>query len=216
MTSTAIANGSPRDWESGGGFRCANGGCDRAKAARWVKAEQEPAAARSPARTCADCSASETPLWRGGPEGPKFFFLLGAYRSNSQSAIVSSSDRDLITLQIQPYKLLKMLGCFRQSLCNACGIKYRKRKKALEPAARGNPNRPTRSGGQMREAPCPEELKKRQRSKQERMLKLLLMQHEKRRGRSEEVKSATAEHGEDVEEAALLLMSLSSGLSLHS
>ncbi|XP_042380849.1 GATA transcription factor 16-like isoform X2 [Zingiber officinale] len=173
MTSTAIANGSPRDWESGGGFRCANGGCDRAKAARWVKAEQEPAAARSPARTCADCSASETPLWRGGPEGPK-------------------------------------------SLCNACGIKYRKRKKALEPAARGNPNRPTRSGGQMREAPCPEELKKRQRSKQERMLKLLLMQHEKRRGRSEEVKSATAEHGEDVEEAALLLMSLSSGLSLHS
>ncbi|GKU86929.1 hypothetical protein SLEP1_g1392 [Rubroshorea leprosula] len=39
-------------------------------------------------RSCVDCHTTRTPLWRGGPAGPK-------------------------------------------SLCNACGIKYRKRKKAL-------------------------------------------------------------------------------------
>ncbi|XP_077218696.1 GATA transcription factor 15-like isoform X1 [Tasmannia lanceolata] len=39
-------------------------------------------------RTCADCQTTKTPLWRGGPTGPK-------------------------------------------SLCNACGIRYRKRRRAL-------------------------------------------------------------------------------------
>lgn len=68
----------------------------------------------------------------------------------------------------------------------------------------------------MREALRSEELKKRQRSKQERVLKLLFLQHEKQRGRREEVENATEEHGGDVEAAALLLMSLSSGLSLDS
>lgn len=40
------------------------------------------------AKTCADCGTTKTPLWRGGPAGPK-------------------------------------------SLCNACGIRSRKRKRAL-------------------------------------------------------------------------------------
>ncbi|KAG9459514.1 hypothetical protein H6P81_004022 [Aristolochia fimbriata] len=39
-------------------------------------------------KTCADCNTTKTPLWRGGPAGPK-------------------------------------------SLCNACGIRYRKRRRAL-------------------------------------------------------------------------------------
>ncbi|KAE9602570.1 hypothetical protein Lal_00049788 [Lupinus albus] len=39
-------------------------------------------------KTCADCGTSKTPLWRGGPAGPK-------------------------------------------SLCNACGIRSRKRKRAI-------------------------------------------------------------------------------------
>ncbi|XP_054807456.1 GATA transcription factor 15 [Prosopis cineraria] len=42
----------------------------------------------SPKKTCADCGTSKTPLWRGGPAGPK-------------------------------------------SLCNACGIKSRKKKRAI-------------------------------------------------------------------------------------
>ncbi|BFG43466.1 hypothetical protein CerSpe_297400 [Prunus speciosa] len=41
-----------------------------------------------PSKSCTDCHTTTTPLWRGGPAGPR-------------------------------------------TLCNACGIKYRKRKRAL-------------------------------------------------------------------------------------
>ncbi|KAK7303953.1 hypothetical protein RJT34_14895 [Clitoria ternatea] len=46
-------------------------------------------------RVCADCHTTKTPLWRGGPKGPK-------------------------------------------SLCNACGIRQRKARRALEAAASAN------------------------------------------------------------------------------
>ncbi|CAK7340582.1 unnamed protein product [Dovyalis caffra] len=46
-------------------------------------------------RACTDCKTTKTPLWRGGPAGPKTFSL------------------DLI------------------SLCNACGIRYRKKRTAV-------------------------------------------------------------------------------------
>ncbi|KAL1372434.1 hypothetical protein HN51_002590 [Arachis hypogaea] len=56
------------------------------------------AAGKSPTteqkKTCADCGTSKTPLWRGGPAGPK-------------------------------------------SLCNACGIRSRKKKRAILGIARG-------------------------------------------------------------------------------
>ncbi|MED6206086.1 hypothetical protein PIB30_023781 [Stylosanthes scabra] len=56
------------------------------------------AAAKSPTteqkKTCADCGTSKTPLWRGGPAGPK-------------------------------------------SLCNACGIRSRKKKRAILGITRG-------------------------------------------------------------------------------
>ncbi|URD86898.1 hypothetical protein MUK42_27605 [Musa troglodytarum] len=45
-------------------------------------------------RVCSICKTTKTPLWRGGPRGPK-------------------------------------------SLCNACGIRQRKARRAMEPAARG-------------------------------------------------------------------------------
>ncbi|KAL1334888.1 hypothetical protein HN51_063840 [Arachis hypogaea] len=45
-------------------------------------------------KTCADCGTSKTPLWRGGPAGPK-------------------------------------------SLCNACGIRSRKKKRAILGITRG-------------------------------------------------------------------------------
>lgn len=47
-----------------------------------------PVTSQSNAKTCADCGTTKTPLWRGGPAGPK-------------------------------------------SLCNACGIKSRKKRRAL-------------------------------------------------------------------------------------
>ncbi|XP_028788680.1 GATA transcription factor 16 [Neltuma alba] len=49
---------------------------------------EESPAMNEPKKTCADCGTSKTPLWRGGPAGPK-------------------------------------------SLCNACGIKSRKKKRAI-------------------------------------------------------------------------------------
>ncbi|KAF7830470.1 putative GATA transcription factor 22 [Senna tora] len=48
-------------------------------------------------RVCADCNTTTTPLWRGGPKGPK-------------------------------------------SLCNACGIRQRKARRALMAEGGGNPN----------------------------------------------------------------------------
>ncbi|CAN4105958.1 unnamed protein product [Withania somnifera] len=47
-----------------------------------------PVTSQSNVKTCADCGTTKTPLWRGGPAGPK-------------------------------------------SLCNACGIKSRKKRRAL-------------------------------------------------------------------------------------
>lgn len=46
-------------------------------------------------KTCADCGTSKTPLWRGGPAGPK-------------------------------------------SLCNACGIRSRKKKRAILGVSKGS------------------------------------------------------------------------------
>ncbi|CAB4262611.1 unnamed protein product [Prunus armeniaca] len=48
-------------------------------------------------KTCADCGTSKTPLWRGGPAGPK-------------------------------------------SLCNACGIRSRKKRRAILGLNKENPN----------------------------------------------------------------------------
>ncbi|OIW17684.1 hypothetical protein TanjilG_29034 [Lupinus angustifolius] len=54
-------------------------------------------------KTCADCGTSKTPLWRGGPAGPK-------------------------------------------SLCNACGIRSRKKKRAILGVNKGNNNDEIRKG----------------------------------------------------------------------
>ncbi|XP_043711730.1 GATA transcription factor 16-like [Telopea speciosissima] len=48
----------------------------------------EEGQANDPKKSCTDCRTTKTPLWRGGPAGPK-------------------------------------------SLCNACGIRYRKKRRAL-------------------------------------------------------------------------------------
>ncbi|GAU37470.1 hypothetical protein TSUD_207060 [Trifolium subterraneum] len=57
----------------------------------------------SPKKTCADCGTSKTPLWRGGPAGPK-------------------------------------------SLCNACGIRSRKKKRAILGISKGNNEEGTKKG----------------------------------------------------------------------
>jgi hypothetical protein len=36
----------------------------------------------SPKKTCADCGTSKTPLWRGGPAGPKVAKLINSLINN--------------------------------------------------------------------------------------------------------------------------------------
>uniref|UniRef100_A0A453GXA4 GATA-type domain-containing protein n=1 Tax=Aegilops tauschii subsp. strangulata TaxID=200361 RepID=A0A453GXA4_AEGTS len=64
-------------------------------------ADPEERAASGDPKACDDCNTTKTPLWRGGPNGPK-------------------------------------------SLCNACGIRYRKRRRVamgLDPEAKRKPKR---------------------------------------------------------------------------
>ncbi|KAF8411427.1 hypothetical protein HHK36_003976 [Tetracentron sinense] len=57
-------------------------------------------------RVCSDCKTTKTPLWRSGHHGPKSKYLL-IYSSNGEV----------------------------QSLCNACGIRQRKARRAMAAAA---------------------------------------------------------------------------------
>lgn len=76
------------------------------------------------AKTCADCGTTKTPLWRGGPAGPKVsdlcFFL------HKQNTHIYLCLIGYICLFCTDFGMLLM-----QSLCNACGIRSRKRKRAL-------------------------------------------------------------------------------------
>ncbi|XP_023548663.1 GATA transcription factor 16-like [Cucurbita pepo subsp. pepo] len=72
-----------------------------------------PAESEQNKKTCADCGTTKTPLWRGGPAGPK-------------------------------------------SLCNACGIRSRKKRRSLlglnrgsevERKSKGSSNRNSNGGG---------------------------------------------------------------------
>uniref|UniRef100_A0A0E0JUC3 GATA-type domain-containing protein n=1 Tax=Oryza punctata TaxID=4537 RepID=A0A0E0JUC3_ORYPU len=68
-------------------------------------------------KACADCHTTKTPLWRGGPGGPKVNI-----HASSFGFCVLLCCFDLIRDPIH--------DPFFQSLCNACGIRYRKRRRA--------------------------------------------------------------------------------------
>ncbi|KAK9062000.1 hypothetical protein SSX86_019184 [Deinandra increscens subsp. villosa] len=61
-------------------------------------------------RRCANCDATSTPLWRNGPRGPKCMEII------KEESILT----DIIYLQ---------------SLCNACGIRYKKEERRANAAA---------------------------------------------------------------------------------
>lgn len=70
-------------------------------------------------RSCTDCQTTTTPLWRGGPAGPRvinFSFL------NSSIFCYMYT----FNLTVFSWKFLNF-----QSLCNACGIRYRKKRRDL-------------------------------------------------------------------------------------
>ncbi|KAJ1395309.1 Zinc finger, GATA-type [Sesbania bispinosa] len=105
-------------------------------------------------KTCADCGTTKTPLWRGGPAGPK-------------------------------------------SLCNACGIRSRKKKRAILGISKGNNEDGHRKGKRSSSSKVGDSLSLKQR--------LLALGREVLNQRSHWKKL-----GEE-EQAAVLLMSLSYG-----
>uniref|UniRef100_A0ACD6ABD9 Uncharacterized protein n=1 Tax=Avena sativa TaxID=4498 RepID=A0ACD6ABD9_AVESA len=85
-------------------------------------------------KACTDCNATKTPLWRGGPSGPKV--SRGDARSASGSFGGGPLLRDFPDLRVpRPAGLIRPIWSFSfasffiQSLCNACGIRYRKKRR---------------------------------------------------------------------------------------
>ncbi|KAL2338981.1 hypothetical protein Fmac_013427 [Flemingia macrophylla] len=79
-------------------------------------------------KTCADCGTTKTPLWRGGPAGPKVtqpLFLTQIAPRGLQLAL------DFTLLSSCGFAFLS------QSLCNACGIRSRKKKRAILGISKG-------------------------------------------------------------------------------
>ncbi|KAG1368072.1 GATA transcription factor 16 [Cocos nucifera] len=212
MISAAVAKASFPNW----GSRCDSGhhdpratvidGYDRmvvmkpyARRRRGEEPKEKSAAMGSPDsyRVCSDCRTSKTPLWRGGPNGPK-------------------------------------------SLCNACGIRYRKQRRKAEingeeGAEKQQKTKTTTTStatsttikGKNENAMVSlevvgeEELRRRQKEKQEKMLLLLLERQKQRRRELKAAAMAAARRGagagKEEAEAALLLLSLSSsGIVVHS
>lgn len=76
-------------------------------------------------RVCTDCNTTTTPLWRSGPLGPKVIDLsysLHIYINHTHKITANWSNGSYVLMQ---------------SLCNACGIRQRKARRAMEAAAAG-------------------------------------------------------------------------------
>ncbi|CAA3007597.1 GATA transcription factor 15-like [Olea europaea subsp. europaea] len=74
-------------------------------------------------KTCSSCHTTKTPLWRGGPSGPKVVIRNNLFCNIFDNFFIS-----------------KLIISFFQSLCNACGIKYNKKRRqhlGLETARTG-------------------------------------------------------------------------------
>nr|DAD38186.1 TPA_asm: hypothetical protein HUJ06_008827 [Nelumbo nucifera] len=92
-------------------------------------------------KSCADCGTTKTPLWRGGPAGPKVI--------TCQKPICLLSDFIHLRIQVQvvlgyispdcefSFYILSAI----QTLCNACGIRYRKKRRAVLGFNKGGPER---------------------------------------------------------------------------
>lgn len=74
-------------------------------------------------KRCADCGTSKTPLWRGGPAGPKVFLFLFYIILSPNHNRWMTDDHHLMGFSFD--------GCDLQSLCNACGIRSRKKRRAI-------------------------------------------------------------------------------------
>lgn len=85
-------------------------------------------------RVCSDCSTTKTPLWRSGPQGPKV--LINLYPSTYPPLYLHEHSFESFHLSL----FFPRNNCDRswQSLCNACGIRQRKARRAAMAAATGS------------------------------------------------------------------------------
>lgn len=74
-------------------------------------------------KCCTICRTTETPLWRGGPSGPKVppFLLFSLFLPQLPFCLGSLGQSCSI-----------LAFCVGQSLCNACGIRYGKKRRELQ------------------------------------------------------------------------------------
>lgn len=101
---------------------------------------------------CTDCKTTKTPLWRGGPAGPKVIHTSSSFSFCNIHFAPSWFD-SFLDLGLW---FLFFLGSFIwflvvgwwclflflfQSLCNACGIRYRKKKRVFESLNRRRPEK---------------------------------------------------------------------------
>ncbi|RWW32664.1 hypothetical protein GW17_00002649 [Ensete ventricosum] len=70
-------------------------------------------------KSCGVCRTTRTPLWRAGPSGPKVLIDL-----------VPFLDKPLCSVDL----LIPVVRF--QSLCNACGIRYRKNRRVAAPGSK--------------------------------------------------------------------------------
>ena len=97
-----------------------------ARAAGGAAPCKESSGRGSPARRCANCDTTSTPLWRNGPRGPK----VRARRSHSLISRVAppgaATPRHALHAR-REFDLTEFpFAVPSQSLCNACGIRYKK------------------------------------------------------------------------------------------
>ncbi|XP_031395369.1 GATA transcription factor 16-like [Punica granatum] len=119
----------------------------------------EESQAAEPKKTCADCGTTKTPLWRGGPAGPK-------------------------------------------SLCNACGIRSRKKRRAILGGGAAEEKKPKKSNnGSSPSSKLGDSLKQR----------LMALGREVMMQRSSVERQRKQQQLGEEEQAAVLLMALSYG-----
>ncbi|KAG0459939.1 hypothetical protein HPP92_023067 [Vanilla planifolia] len=176
------------------------------------QSREEMGSAMDSAKACSVCRSSKTPLWRNGPDGPKVFLLSP---ESSLAPLLYLLVVILLCLHCGFREMFSSVLCVLQSLCNACGIKYRKRKRREEKKVKGSRRVGVRKCGDSAAARAAmltvEEMKRMQREKQEKMLLLLLRERSKKseswRRRGTPVGIDRVWCSREVAEAALLLLS---------
>lgn len=93
------------------------------------KQEGEITSSINNVRFCSICCTTKTPLWRTGPHGPK----VASYLSNLNQFIV-------LNPKLIDESTAIMLNYCMQTLCNACGIRQRKARKAIDTQAMNGDN----------------------------------------------------------------------------